>query len=68
MTTLKEKSEQLSLKVFKCPHCGLILGATTPNLLYIGALKHDLPISPTCSGCDKRIRWRPEKENFTKNS
>ncbi len=67
MVTIKEKSEQLSLNVFRCPHCSAVLGATTANMLYIGALKFDLTVSPTCAGCDKRIRWAPETEKFRKN-
>lgn len=68
MTTLLEKSEQINLRIFKCQHCGGIIGNTTDNILYVGTVKLKRTITMECSYCDKIIYWRPSKESTTKVS
>ncbi len=63
---LQDKAEYLSIRTFKCPHCGGILGNQTDNILILGAVKYRRLTTPECGYCEKNVRWEP-RDSFKVN-
>lgn len=59
--------ELLSVKIFKCHHCAAVLGATTENFLFVGAVRFYKHQTFDCAICNKGNFWKPANETLKKN-
>lgn len=63
----REVSEYINLEIFKCKHCGKLLGSTAPNVLHLATATFRRTVTFECAFCEKTILWRPSDEKFNNN-
>lgn len=64
MVNLKEHSERINLRPYACYHCNGIIGLTTNNILFVGAVKFKRSVTMECGYCEKTTYWKPSDETF----
>jgi hypothetical protein len=58
----KEQSEITGAEIYRCWHCGGVLGVTTISTLYVGPIRHKRHITFDCGYCEKETFWKPSDE------
>lgn len=66
MIKSKEQSEIVGAEIYRCYHCGGVLGVTTHGTLYAGVLKFHKHVTFDCALCDKTTFWKPDNEKTTR--
>lgn len=68
MTTVKDRSNYLELKPYKCYICEGLIGMSSNNKLYIGAAIFVKSVTIECGYCGRHTFWKPLSESLTKNN